>query len=83
MTNRIDRLEAAGLVKRTRDDADRRGVRVTLTPAGRDRVDDALTDLLERERHLLAALDRTDRRVLADLLRVLVRRFDQDADLLE
>lgn len=83
MTNRIDRLEAAGLVKRTRDDTDRRGVRVTLTPAGRDRVDDALTDLLERERHLLAALDRTDRRVLADLLRVLVRRFDQDADLLE
>jgi hypothetical protein len=34
MTNRVDRLEAAGLVKRLHDPADRRGVLVSLTKDG-------------------------------------------------
>ncbi len=36
MTPLLDRLETAGFVARRRDDADRRIVRVSLTPAGRD-----------------------------------------------
>ena len=36
MTNRVDRLAAAGLVRREPDPMDRRGVLVTLTPAGLD-----------------------------------------------
>ncbi|MBC7290941.1 MAG: MarR family transcriptional regulator [Actinotalea sp.] len=76
MTNRIDRLAARGLVERRPAPGDRRGVLVRLTPAGLERVDAALADLLRVERDLLAALPEGDRRVLADLLRVLVAPFD-------
>lgn len=76
MTNRIDRLAAAGLVRRRPDPGDRRGVLVSLTEAGRTRVDAAFTDLLRREQALLAALPHRDRRILADLLRTLLAPFD-------
>ncbi|SDQ49230.1 DNA-binding transcriptional regulator, MarR family [Thermostaphylospora chromogena] len=76
MTNRIDRLAAAGLVRRRPDPGDRRGVLVSLTEAGRTRVDAAFTDLLRREQALLAALPHRDRRTLADLLRTLLAPFD-------
>ena len=55
---------------------DRRGVLVSLTPAGRARVDEALADLLDVERDLLADLPVPDREQLADLLRRLVSPFD-------
>lgn len=72
ITNRIDRLEARGLVTREPDPDDRRGVRVLLTPAGRQVVDDAMRDLLARERDLLAVLPDADQDRLAALLRDLV-----------
>jgi DNA-binding MarR family transcriptional regulator len=76
MTNRIDRLEGRGLVKRLPDPHDRRGVLVRLSPAGRTSVDEAFADLLDRERELLGALPAADRSTLADLLRRLVTPFD-------
>jgi DNA-binding MarR family transcriptional regulator len=76
MTNRIDRLAAADLVRRAPDPRDRRGVLVTLTDLGRERVDAALADLLARERALLAGLDGDERRRLADLMRILLAPFD-------
>ena len=76
MTNRIDRLEAKGLVARVPDPKDGRGVQVVLTEAGRSRVDDALTDLLAHEREILSALPADDRDELADLLRRLTVPFD-------
>ena len=76
MTNRIDRLAAAGLVRREADPSDRRGVLVTLTDRGRERVDAALADLLHSERMLLAGLGRRERRQLADLMRTLLAPFD-------
>jgi DNA-binding MarR family transcriptional regulator len=76
MTNRIDRLAAAGLVRREPDPRDRRGVLVTLTSEGQERVDAALEDLLSRERTLLAALGEPERKQLADLLRTLLVPFD-------
>jgi DNA-binding MarR family transcriptional regulator len=76
MTNRIDRLAAAGLVRREPDPSDRRGVLVTLTGQGQERVDAALADLLRREHVLLAGLAATDRRHLADLMRILLAPFD-------
>ena len=39
ITKSVDKLEAAGLVERIRDDADRRVCRVALTPAGRKQLD--------------------------------------------
>lgn len=80
MTNRMDRLEHAGLVVRERDTLDRRGVRVRLTDAGRQRVDAALTDLLDVETALLAGLDTTQKSELADQLRVLVVPIETSAN---
>ena len=76
MTNRIDRLCDDGLVVREPDPSDGRGVLVRLTVTGRTVVDDALTDLVERERVLLSELSRDDQAALADLLRTVVRPFD-------
>ena len=76
MTNRIDRLEQAGLVGRHPDPQDKRGVLVRLTPAGQTRVDAALADLLVSERALLRRLPPADRRELADLLRVVLAPLD-------
>ncbi|SEG47197.1 DNA-binding transcriptional regulator, MarR family [Thermomonospora echinospora] len=76
MTNRIDRLEAAGLVRRHPDPADKRGVQVRLTDKGRTRVDAAFADLLNREHDILAGLSASERATLADLLRTLLAPFD-------
>ena len=76
MTNRIDRLERAGLVRRRPDPQDKRGVLVTLTATGRSRVDAALADLLAAEQALLATLPVSGRQDLADLLRVLLVPLD-------
>jgi DNA-binding MarR family transcriptional regulator len=76
MTNRLDRLERAGLVGRAPDPLDKRGVLVTLTPAGRARVDAALIDLLAAERALLAGLPAPSRATLAGLLRLLLAPLD-------
>ena len=76
MTNRIDRLEQSGLVRRDPDPQDKRGVLVKLTAAGRSRVDDALADLLRAEQALVASLPVESRSVLADLLRTLLAPLD-------
>ena len=76
MTNRIDRLAAAGLVRREPDPRDRRGVLVTLTDGAGHVVDAAFTDLLDREHALLAGLPDDQRQLLADLLRTLLAPFD-------
>jgi DNA-binding MarR family transcriptional regulator len=80
MTNRIDRLEARGLVQRRPDPDDRRGVQVRLTAQGRQRADAALADLLARERALLEGLTDDQQALLADLLRHVVAPFDADAE---
>jgi len=76
MTNRVDRLAEAGLVRREPDLQDRRGVLVTLTATGRARVDAALDDLVKNEHAMLDGLTPADRRTLADLLRVLLAPLD-------
>jgi DNA-binding MarR family transcriptional regulator len=76
MTNRVDRLTARGLVEREDDPTDRRGVRVRLTAAGRQVVDDALVDLLAAERTLLEALPERQRATLAADLRRLLAPHD-------
>jgi DNA-binding MarR family transcriptional regulator len=78
MTNRIDRLADAGLVRRLPDPQDRRGVLVTLTTEGQQRADEALADLVLSEYDLLNGLGRADRRTLADLLRVLLAPLDAE-----
>ncbi|WP_026460310.1 MarR family winged helix-turn-helix transcriptional regulator [Schaalia suimastitidis] len=79
MTNRIDRLEAQGLVDRSRSAEDRRTVTVTLTDRGRERVDGALETLLSCERHILSALPPSDLEQLGMLLRPLLLPFEAPA----
>lgn len=76
MTNRIDRLAAAGLVSRSRDPQDKRGVLVQLTDEGRKTVDAAMSDLLARERLILTGLSAGQQADLASLLRILLVPFD-------
>lgn len=76
MTNRVDRLERGGLVERRPSPTDRRGVIVQLTAQGQRTVDDAMADLLDRERSLLGELPEADRESLAGLLRRLLTPFE-------
>src|SRR4029077_8006620 len=76
MTNRIDRLERKGLVRREPDPRDKRGVLVTLTDQGQERVDAALAGLLRRERALLAGLGAREGGAAGGLVRILLAPFD-------
>lgn len=77
MTNRVDRLAAAELVRRRPDPADKRGVLVRLTDKGAEHIDDALVSLLSYEEGLLAPMQAEDREQLASLLRSLLAPLDQ------
>ena len=70
-TKRLDRLERAGLIARSPDPEDRRGVVISLTDAGRERIDAVTAAHLDNERALLAGLTDAERGRLADLLRAL------------
>ncbi len=72
MTNRVDRLAQRGLVERSPDPRDRRGVLVGLTAPGKRTVDGAFETLLAAERGLLADLSDGDRGSLAALLKRLM-----------
>ena len=80
MTNRLDRLEKRGFLRREPDPHDRRGVRAVLTDEGRAAVDASLDDLLAQEREILAALGNDERVDLARMLRSLVTPFDNASD---
>ncbi len=68
VTNAIDRLEAAGLVQRVPDAADRRRTLAELTDAGRQVVRDA-TAALQESRFFLDRTSTEDAQALYDLLR--------------
>jgi DNA-binding MarR family transcriptional regulator len=72
MTNRIDRVEALGLVERLPDPTDRRGTLVALTREGERTVDAAVVAHLANEERLVSALSPTERRTLTQLLRKLL-----------
>jgi len=75
MTNRLDRLVERRLVERRADPRDGRAARICITPAGIERVDAAMLDLLAAEESPLSSLDRAQQAQLADLLRVLGAEF--------
>lgn len=69
ITNRIDRLEARGLVERVRDTEDRRSVLIRLTPQGRDLMDELFAAHLANEARLLQGIPPESREPLATILR--------------
>jgi DNA-binding MarR family transcriptional regulator len=80
MTNRIDRLEEAGLVSRRADPQDRRGTLVRLTAKGKALIDAATIQHAANEERLLAGLSAREQLQLADLLRKLLLSLGDAGD---
>jgi DNA-binding MarR family transcriptional regulator len=77
MTNRLDRLEKAGFVRRLPDPDDRRGVQVELTEAGRRVGEESVSAQAAKEAFVVAALSSKEKRQLNALLRRLMREFER------
>jgi DNA-binding MarR family transcriptional regulator len=77
MTNRIDRLEGAGLVKRVPDPEDRRGVLVELTDAGLRTWEESVSAQAEKESLIASALSEDEKKQLNALLRRLMVEFEK------
>lgn len=75
ITNRIDRMEAKGLVERVRDGEDRRSVRIRLTEKGCEVVDEVFALHLENEAGLLPDMDPAQWAQLVGGLRLLLEHF--------
>ncbi|QNP72691.1 MarR family transcriptional regulator [Streptomyces roseirectus] len=78
MTGRLDKLERAGLLRRSPDPTDRRALRVTLTGDGLQVVDQAVAAGLAVQQGVIATLDTEKVGQLADLLRELMAGATQD-----
>jgi DNA-binding MarR family transcriptional regulator len=77
VAQRLTRLEATGLITRSRTSSDRRVITVALTDRGQELVDIALPAHLANEQRLLAGFAAADLEVLAALLqRLLVSQGD-------
>jgi DNA-binding MarR family transcriptional regulator len=75
MTNRLDRLEAGGLIRRLPDPDDRRGTLVEPTEAGHAAWDRAVETQAKREATIASVLAEPERQELYRLLRHLMRAF--------
>ena len=73
VAQRLNRLEARGLITREPNPEDGRGSLVTLTPAGKAAVEETLPDHLAAEEEMLAALGPDERATLAELLSRVLR----------
>lgn len=72
MTVRLNRLQNAGLIERTPNPMDGRGVLIHLTPTGKELTDDALTAHLQAHAAIIATLEPAERTDLNRLLRALL-----------
>jgi DNA-binding MarR family transcriptional regulator len=77
MTNRLDQLEQAGLVRRLRDPDDRRGVLVEPTEKGRELWETAIGVQARKEAIVAGALDPDEREQLNALLRRIMLAFER------
>lgn len=76
ITNRIDRMETKGLVRRTRDTVDRRSVKIRLTDLGLQLIDAVLPLHVANEARLFGELSRQDQEALVSLLSRLLDPFE-------
>jgi DNA-binding MarR family transcriptional regulator len=80
MTGRLDKLERAGLLRRSPDPHDRRGLQVTLTDKGLELIDQAVGAGLAAQTEALSGLDTEQAGQLAELLRELLRTTEGRQD---
>ena len=83
MTNRLDRLEEAGLIRREADPEDRRGVVVGLTRKGRELIDHATESRFAEAKASLPSLGAREMRELAGLLRTWLEQAEVKSQKLE
>ncbi len=74
VSSALNTLERDGLVRRTRDSADRRLVRAELTQHGRSALREAMREQGDREREWLSVITDADQRRLTGLLAALADR---------
>jgi DNA-binding MarR family transcriptional regulator len=80
MTNRLDRLEAAGLIHRVPNPDDRRSLLIRLTDEGQTVLLACLDEYLTTLDGLQAPLDQEQRQALASGLRILLRSLEEQRD---
>ena len=80
MTNRVDKLESRGYVTRKADKSDRRAVIVSLTPQGKQAIDNAIQLRLDAADENLQGLSARERSDLAALLRKVRLTETSDAE---
>jgi DNA-binding MarR family transcriptional regulator len=77
MTARLDKMEAAGTVRRLPDPDDRRGIVIELTDEGHALWQEVIDIEIEKESLVAATLTPAEREELNALLRRLVVAFDE------
>ncbi|WP_434595995.1 MarR family winged helix-turn-helix transcriptional regulator [Streptomyces sp. A5-4] len=75
ITNRIDRMEAKGLVERVREGGDRRTVTIRLTEHGHEVTREYMAAHLANEARMLKELSREECEQLGNSLRKLLESF--------
>ena len=76
MTNRLDRLEQKGLIRRSHSQEDRRSVLVSLTDKGLHLINDAVPVHLETEAAMLSGLDNAQQQQLSQLLQAWLSQLE-------
>ncbi|QVQ28177.1 MarR family winged helix-turn-helix transcriptional regulator [Achromobacter deleyi] len=77
MTNRIDRLEKAGLVARKANPDDGRATLVMLTRQGIKLIDEAVVAHLRNQAEVLSPLDAAEQEQLSSLLGKLLKAYEE------
>ena len=77
MTNRLDRLEKLGLLRRVQDEKDRRSVQIEITPKGRAVYEKSVDTQAAKEAIVAEALSPAQQDQLNDLLRRLMLAFER------
>ena len=80
VSQRLDKLERAGLVVRQFHAEDRRRIDVQLTPAGVELVDSTLADLMAHEAAMLDGLTEREQAEMRRMLKKLLVRFEPLGD---
>ncbi|MCG9629308.1 MULTISPECIES: MarR family transcriptional regulator [Vibrio] len=76
MTNRLDKLEAKGLISREHSKEDRRSVSVKLTKSGLTLIDEMMTEHVEMQKKLVKTLSASQKKNTNQLLKTWLSAYE-------